>query len=133
MSRSGYAEDGEMENWELIRWRGAVASAIRGKRGQSFLLEMIEALDSLPQKRLLENVLVCEDGCCAMGAVAIKRRIDVSAVDAAEPAEVASAFGIAQALAQEIAWENDYRYETPEARFDRVRAWVVDQISKVSP
>ena len=31
MSRSGY-EDG-LEMWDLIRWRGAVASAIRGKRG----------------------------------------------------------------------------------------------------
>jgi hypothetical protein len=37
MSRSGYSDD--LENWSLIRWRGAVASAIRGRRGQAFLRE----------------------------------------------------------------------------------------------
>lgn len=33
MSRSGYSEDLDM--WDLIRWRGAVKSALRGKRGQA--------------------------------------------------------------------------------------------------
>lgn len=35
MSRSGYSDD--CYGWELICWRGAVNSAIKGKRGQSFL------------------------------------------------------------------------------------------------
>ena len=34
MSRSGYTD--ECDGWELVRWRGAVNSAIRGKRGQAF-------------------------------------------------------------------------------------------------
>lgn len=32
MSRCGYSDD--YDQWALIRWRGAVESAIRGKRGQ---------------------------------------------------------------------------------------------------
>lgn len=43
MSRSGY-NDYSIDNWDLIRWRGQVASAIKGKRGQAFLRELIEAL-----------------------------------------------------------------------------------------
>ena len=38
MSRSGYSDD--LDNWDLIRWRGQVSSAIRGKRGQGFLREL---------------------------------------------------------------------------------------------
>jgi len=47
MSRSGYSDDCD-DQWSLICWRGAVKSAIRGKRGQAFLKEMLAALDALP-------------------------------------------------------------------------------------
>jgi hypothetical protein len=50
MGRAGYSED--CDGWALIRWRGAVTSAIRGKRGQAFLREMLDALDALPVKRI---------------------------------------------------------------------------------
>lgn len=30
MSRSGYNDD--IDNWQMIKWRGQVASAVRGKR-----------------------------------------------------------------------------------------------------
>ncbi len=56
MSRSGYSEDGDQ--WQMIKWRGAVASAFRGRRGQAFLREMRDALDALPVKRLLRDELV---------------------------------------------------------------------------
>ena len=55
MSRSGY-HDG-IDQWDLIRWRGAVASAIRGKRGQAFLREMLDALDALPEPKLIAHDL----------------------------------------------------------------------------
>ena len=42
MSRSGYSEDVD-DNWDHIRWRGQVASAIKGKRGQRMLREMLGA------------------------------------------------------------------------------------------
>lgn len=134
MSRSGYSEEGEMDQWSLIRWRGAVGRAIRGKRGQAFLKELLEALDALPEKRLIADALVCEDGsCCAMGALALKRGIDVSDVDPHEPSEVAGTFGIAEALAQEISWENDSRFGTQEARFAWMRKWVESKIKEPKP
>jgi hypothetical protein len=56
MSRSGYHDDGG--GWSLICWRGAVAAAMRGKRGQAFLKEMLAAFDAMPEKRLVAGRLV---------------------------------------------------------------------------
>jgi hypothetical protein len=67
MSRSGYQD--YTDQWEVIRWRGAVRSAIRGKRGQAFLREMLAALDALPDKRLIRNELEVNGEYCALGAV----------------------------------------------------------------
>jgi hypothetical protein len=131
MSRSGYSDG--LSQGELACWRGAVASAMRGRRGQAFLRDMLAALDSLPAKRLIPSALVARDGeCCAMGAVALKRGLDLSGVDATEPEHVSDAFGIARAMAQEIAYENDEcgpARETPEQRWSRMRAWVEGEIS----
>lgn len=130
MSRSGYSDS--LGSWELIMWRGAVASASRGKRGQAFFREMLAALEAMPVKRLIESALICADGCCAMGAVAIARGQDVSNVVPDARESVAEAFGIAEALAAEIAFENDndfgYSSETPEQRWTRMHAWVAAQI-----
>src|SRR4051812_19002978 len=74
MSRSGYNED--CEQWSVIRWRGQVAAAIRGKRGQRLLLDIVKALDAMPDKRLVTGELVREDGeVCTLGAVAVRRGI----------------------------------------------------------
>lgn len=130
MGRSGYTEYYE-GNWSQICWRGAVKSAIRGKRGQAFLREMLEALDELPEKRLIADELVTEEGCCALGAVALKRQVDVEGVDPYDRECIAGLFGIAEALAAEIVYENDEQWsrsQTPEDRFERVREWVVEQI-----
>jgi hypothetical protein len=128
MSRSGYVDD--CDQWDLIRWRGAVNSAIRGKRGQAFLQEMLAALDAMPEKSLIENDLQTETGeVCAMGAVGLKRGIDMSKVDPEDREQVAEAFGISQAMAAEIAYENDESWgETPEKRWTRMRKWVVAHI-----
>lgn len=132
MSRSGYSDD--CGGWDLIRWRGAVSSAIRGSRGQAFLREMLQALDALPEKKLAAETLVDAGGsCCAMGSVALKRGTDTSAVDPDDRRGVAKFFGIASALAAEIAFENDeggHWKETPGQRFVRVRAWVTSHIKE---
>ena len=60
MSRSGYSED--CDGWALVRWRGAVKSAIRGQRGQAFLRELLAALDAIPDKRLIAEELVDAQG-----------------------------------------------------------------------
>lgn len=140
MSRSGYVDC--LDSGELNCWRGAVESAIRGKRGQAFLRELLAALDAMPKKRLITRDLVTEEGeCCAIGSVAIARGQDVSELDTHEPSDVADAFGIARALAAEIEFLNDDDFghevwcwtgpkyqETPEHRWKRMRDWVARQI-----
>lgn len=120
MSRSGY-DDCE-DNWAMICWRGAVASAIRGKRGQG--------------------------GVCALGALAQKRGMDVSGLDQEDYYEVAKAFDVNRKLVQEIVYMNDecapgpewdyeqQRYkaedieQTESRRWQYMRDWVVSQIKE---
>jgi hypothetical protein len=131
MSRSGYSDD--CEGWELICWRGAVASAIRGRRGQAFLREMLAALDALPVKRLINGELEAHGEVCALGAVGVQRSMsNLSEIDAYDRDKVSATFGIPPALAAEIMFENDegggyWSEETPERRYDRVRRWVKKQ------
>ena len=136
MIRSGYSDD--CDGWELIMWRGAVASAIRGQRGQAFLREMLAALDALPQKRLIADELQNNAGeVCAIGSVGRLRGVDMSKLDPEYPERIAETFGIASALVQEIEFINDedfcWRGETtPERRFEIVRNWVVSQIKEAT-
>ena len=129
MSRSNYSDD--CDGWALIRWRGAVCAATKGKRGQKLLRDMADALDAMPQKRLIAHYLEADGEVCALGAVGRAKQIDMTRLDPDEPEDVAGAFGIATALAQEIAYMNDehgYRQETPEERWMRMRKWVSEQI-----
>ena len=136
MSRSGYSDG--VEGWESIRYRGAVASAIRGKRGQQFIRDLVASLDVLPSKRLIRHKLVDGEEVCAIGSVGKMRGVDMSAVNPEDyfdydcGEEIASLFGIAPALAREIMDENDehdfWEKETPEQRWQRVRKWAVSQL-----
>lgn len=137
MSRSGYSTD--LTNWENIRWRGAVCSSLRGKRGQKFLLEMLAALDAISSKKLIAGDLVDAQGeCCALGAVALARNLDLSGSEEIinYPELVGEFFGISRAMAAEIQYINDEDFpwllykaqEKPEERWNRVRAWVVSKI-----
>lgn len=136
MSRSGYSDS--CEGWALIRWRGAVNAAIRGKRGQSALQELAQALDALPEKRLAANSLVTAEGeYCTLGALGRARGMDMAAIDADDRGAVAGAFGIAEALAAEIMYMNDenpfFYGTTPEAaerRWQYMRKWVADQLKE---
>jgi len=129
MSRSGYSED--CDEWALIRWRGAVKSAIRGKRGQAFLKEMAAAMDSMPEKKLAEKELECAEGVCAIGSVGAARGIDMSDLDPDDRETVANVFGISPALVAEIVYENDeiFYQESPEHRFVRMRAWIDENLN----
>lgn len=133
MSRSGYSDD--CSGRELNLWRGAVERAIKGKRGQAFLRETLAALDAMPEKRLTTDSLhePATGEFCTLGAVGAARGTDMKPLEEAERDDVARGFGIAEALAAEIMFENDERgpwreKETPEARWIRMRAWVRSQI-----
>lgn len=139
VGRSGYSDD--VENWSLIRWRGQVASAIRGKRGQAFLRELIEALDALPEPRLIPNNLEHAGNVCAIGSVGLKRGVDMSVIDIDDYDKIAAVFGIAHQLVQEIEFMNDEGYgdwdsesrqivRTPEGRWSFMRAWAVSNLTK---
>lgn len=132
MSRSGYSDD--CDGWKLIRWRGAVAAAIRGRRGQELLHGLASALDALPEKRLIDGDLVNEDGeVCALGAlgVACGKQQEMQAVDPEDYEQVARFFGVSEALVREIQYLNDEcggYGDTPEVRWSRMRRWVSEQI-----
>lgn len=145
MSRSGYIDDID-DVLQFGRWRGIVASSIRGKRGQSLLKEMLAAMDAMPIKRLVANELEAPDmvsfshwglieapGVCAIGSVGRARGVDMTNLDPEDYNSVAGAFDIAEPLAQEIVFMNDEGgpwKETPEHRFERMRAWIVSKINE---
>lgn len=160
MSRSGYSED--CDQWDLIRWRGAVNSAIKGRRGQQFLRELASALDAMPEKRLIAHELVADGSYCTLGAVGAARGLEMAKVDPEDREQVSKLFGIAPALAAEIVFENDERnyltecveveicgplrpYElrrrwmrvevarAEEHRWQRMREWVAKHITEESP
>ena len=59
------------------------------------------------------------------------RKMDVSSLEIYDGESVGEAFGIARALACEIAYENDEggtMRETPTERWQRMRKWVTDHI-----
>jgi hypothetical protein len=129
MSRSGYSDDPD-DQWRFIRWRGAVNAAIKGKRGQSFLREMLAALDALPEKKLVQNELETEGAVCAIGAVGRSRNVDMTKIDPEDYEKICGTFGISEALAREIMFMNDEWFieESPEVRFARMRDWIQKQI-----
>lgn len=141
MGRSGYYDDFDDENGALAMYRGQVASATRGRRGQALLKDILIALNGMKVKRLIRDDLERMDGSvCAIGAAGKLRGVDMSGLDPEDAEGVASRFNVADCLAREIVWENDecdltheiewrdgkrcWRKETPEERFDRMRKWV---------
>src|ERR1700738_4449660 len=106
MSRSGYGEDYD-DVRDVAMWRGQVASAIRGKRGQAFLHELATALDAMPQKQLIANDFRQDAPAfippqfaaplvCALGSVGVRRGTDLQSLDPDDYDKLADTFGIAR-------------------------------------
>lgn len=135
MSRSGYSDD--CDGWDLIRWRGAVTSAIKGQRGQQFLRELAAAMDAMPDKRLIADELQADGAFCTLGVMGATRGIDMANLDPYDRESVAGIFNVAPALAAEIMFENDqdfyWKKEAPEARWQRMRQWVGSKIKESTP
>lgn len=127
MSRSGYSED--LDPLALGRWRGIIASATRGKRGQQFFRDVIAALDALPEKKLTRNALEKDGAVCTLGALGRFRALELSNLDTYDHEQLGEVFGVAHQLAQEVMYVNDeWRYDSEEQRWVRVRAWAVEQL-----
>lgn len=132
MSRSGYSDDCD-DVLKFGRWRGIIASATRGKRGQAFFKDLVKALDEMPEKRLIANSLQEETGeVCAIGALGVKRGVDMKALDPEDFDAVATEFNIATPLAQEVVYMNDefFNFATPEERWAKMRQWAQEQITE---
>lgn len=137
MSRSGYWEDWDGDGRPPEFYRRAVENAINGKRGQAFLSELLAALDALPQPRLIAGQLSEDGEVCALGALGVRRGMDMANVDVEDPDAVAAAFKIPRCLAAEIEYENDDDFAckssvTPEQRFQYMRKWVVSCLESTS-
>jgi hypothetical protein len=134
MSRAGYYDDDDP--LAMGRWRAAVRSAMRGKRGQAFFKEALAALDAMPDKRLIAGYLVVDGdqipygdkpdiivgadelvdrqgvpmpmgAVCLLGAVGQARGLDMTDLDPEDIETVAPTFGLADAMTREIVYWND--------------------------
>ena len=134
MSRSGYVDDCDSdETGRQNLWWANVKRSMQSKRGQAFFREMASALDAMPVKELIADEIVQDGAVCAIGAVAIARKLDVSDLDPEDAEAVAKAFRISEPMAREIVYANDDEWgpsETPAKRWVRMRKWVVDQLKK---
>jgi hypothetical protein len=137
MSRHGYIDGGFDDNESRARWiawRGVIASATRGKRGQRFFRELLAALDAMPEKRLVEGELEADGENCALGVLGKAKGVALDAVDTYDEQQLGELFDIARQLSQEVMYVNDddvgrrRNSETPEQRWQRVRDWVAGQI-----
>ncbi len=133
MSRSGYSYD--LDNWQIIKWRGQVASAIRGKRGQKLMRDIVTALDLMPVKELITEDLIDDSPqrqVCTLGAVMLFRGLEeeeVETIDPEDPEQVAKVLDIAHQLAQEVVYMNDeWVSERPSERWRRMRKWAEGNI-----
>jgi hypothetical protein len=144
MSRSGYDDDYDSDG-SFAMYRGMVASATRGKRGQALLRDILIAMNGMPVKQLIKDDLERMDGSvCAIGAAGKLRGVDMSNLDPEDAETVADRFNISDCLAREIVYMNDegsvlcefewrdgkrrWRAETAEERYDRMRKWIRSQI-----
>lgn len=138
MSRSGYSEDYDVSALQL--WRGAVQKSIDGKRGQRLLVDIANAMDAMPEKKLVAEELISADGeFCTLGVVGCARGVgdQLKATDPYARESIAKLLDVAPALVAQIAYVNDdpdaysSPAETPETRWRRMRAWVASQIKPV--
>lgn len=145
MSRSGYVDDDSDYDFSNL-WRGAVIRSIRGKRGQSFLHDLLAALDAMPEKRLVAGELEAAGSFCALGVAGQSKGLNLASIDTYDYDALSKNFNISEPLAREIMYINDElvhidnweclhgewvrtKEEKPEEkRWEIVRKWVDENI-----
>jgi len=127
MSRSGYSY--ELDPLELGRWRGRVASAIRGARGQQFLRDTLAALDAMKDKRLIAEELRENDEVCTLGAVLVARGADPDKLDPEDHEAIGSVLNVSACLVREIEDLNDeHAPSDPGGRWSYMRNRIAELI-----
>jgi len=145
---SRVVSDDYCDNWDRIRWAGALKQAIKSERGQAVLRELETALLSLPEKSLIGGAFSYCGQVCALGALAVKRKVDEGKEGSTARYEVEEEFSdilddsemvarrlsIAHTLAWQVMYENDERScgRTPEQKYAHVLAWVRERIKPVA-
>lgn len=138
MSRAGYTDDLD-DNWAWVCWRGAVKSAMRGKRGQAFLIELRGSLEAMEVKELVSGAFEAKGQHCTLGVIGHARGIDLEILkpetnyewDEWDWESIAKTFGIAEAMAREIMFMNDepaWLETTPSKRWESMHQWITTQI-----
>jgi hypothetical protein len=120
MSRSGYSY--ELDVLDLGRYRGRVASAVRGQRGQRLLKDTLAALEAMPHKRLISDELRDDGEVCTLGAVMVLRGLEPEKFDPEEHDVLGGALDVSECLVREIEYLNDEEAPSdPEKRWAYMR------------
>ena len=141
MSRYCDSDDYDWEPWMEGQAAGAMRSAIRGRRGQQLLRDLVAGLDALPVPELAAGALEDpETGCvCALGAVRIHRgaaavplRFDPTDPDI-DWRDLAEPFDISETLANAVVSQNEYGSkrndeQSRRRRWQSVRAWAAGNL-----
>ena len=141
MTRYSDCDDYDWEPWMEGQAAGAMQGAIRGRRGQQLLRDLVAGLDALPVPELAAGALEDpETGClCALGAVRLHRGAEAVPLSF-EPTdpdidwrELAEPFNISLTLANAVVSQNEYGSELNDEQSRRrrwlsVRAWAVGHL-----
>jgi hypothetical protein len=133
--------DGDWEPWMDGQRAGALRSAIRGRRGQQFLRDLVSALDALPEPELSAGALEDKETgcCCAFGAVRRHRGAesaplgfhpmeeDVTPDRLTEPFDVSPTLAWAVVSANE-GWCSSNSPQARRQRFRDVRRWAAAKL-----
>lgn len=136
-----YCDDDDLDPSREGLVAGALRSAVRGKRGQRFILDLVQALDALPSPELAAGALEDETTgcCCAFGAVrrfrgseAVPLWFDPMEEDLT-PDHLAEPFNVSETLAWAVVQANEdgmtgNEESTRRRRWKVVKDWAVRQL-----
>lgn len=153
--RIGYSDEEDYPG-QFGLWQGNCQRSLKGKAGQAALRELEAALLALPSKRLIAGEFEDADGeVCSIAALAKHRGIDSGQIEA-NPEYDMEQVGVELGMPRLVAWkvvemndlhfngkdllfaEGPYRWPgeqpyayievTPEQRYERMLAWVREQL-----
>lgn len=157
--RIGYSDDEEYGG-QFELWQANCRRSLKGKVGQAALRRLEAALLALPDKRLIAGDLVDDEGgVCAIGALALhedKITDDMRALSECDMEDVGVELGMPRLVAWKVVEMNDLQFNgldlvflegperwpaerpyahvpvTPEVRYERMLAWVREQIDRAA-